>query len=64
MHDQDRADKLAKAIEEMVQGRMPKDLDDEDLQQLLQIAKISPAAPPQPTICRRTSRPIAKTRST
>ncbi len=40
MHDQDRADKLAKAIEEMVQGRMPKDLDDEDLQQLLQIAKI------------------------
>ena len=40
MHDQDRADKLAKAIEEMVQGHMPKDLDDEDLQQLLQIAKI------------------------
>ncbi len=40
MRDQDRADKLAKAIEEMVQGRMPKDLDDEDLQQLLQIAKI------------------------
>lgn len=40
MHDQDRADKLAKAIEEMVQGRMPKDLDDEELQQLLQIAKI------------------------
>ena len=40
MHDQDRADKLAKAIEEMVQGHTPKDLDDEDLQQLLQIAKI------------------------
>jgi hypothetical protein len=40
MLDQDRADKLAKAIEEMVQGRMPKDLDDEELQQLLQIAKI------------------------
>jgi hypothetical protein len=40
MDDQDRADKLAKAIEEMVQGRMPADLADEDLQQLLQIAKI------------------------
>jgi hypothetical protein len=40
MHDQDRADKLAKAIEEMVQGRMPEDLSDEELQQLLQIAKI------------------------
>lgn len=40
MHDQDRADRLAKAIEEMVQGRMPQDLDDEELQQLLQIAKI------------------------
>jgi hypothetical protein len=40
MRDQDRADKLAKAIEEMVQGRMPEDLDDEDLQELLQIAKI------------------------
>jgi len=40
MHDQDRADKLAKAIEEMVQGRMPEDLDDEELQELLQIAKI------------------------
>ena len=40
MHDQDRADKLAKAIEEMVQGRMPEDLDEEELQQLLQIAKI------------------------
>ncbi len=40
MHDQDRADKLAKAIEEMAQGRMPEDLDDEELQELLQIAKI------------------------
>ncbi len=40
MRDQDRADKLAKAIEEMVQGRMPEDLDDEELQELLQIAKI------------------------
>jgi hypothetical protein len=40
MHDQDRADKLAKAIEEMVQGRMPEDLDDEELKELLQIAKI------------------------
>jgi hypothetical protein len=40
MHDRDRADKLAKAIEEMVQGHMPEDLDDEELQQLLQIAKI------------------------
>jgi hypothetical protein len=40
MRNQDRADKLAKAIEEMVQGRMPEDLDDEELQELLQIAKI------------------------
>jgi hypothetical protein len=40
MHDQDRADELAKAIEDMVQGRMPEDLNDEELQQLLQIAKI------------------------
>ena len=40
MHNQDRADRLAKAIEEMVQGRMPEDIDDEELQQLLQIAKI------------------------
>jgi len=40
MRDQDRADKLAKAIEEMVQGRMPEDPDDEELQELLQIAKI------------------------
>jgi hypothetical protein len=40
MRDQDRADKLAKAIEEMVQGNMPEGLDDEELDELLQIAKI------------------------
>ncbi len=40
MDDQNRADELAKAIEEMVQGRMPEDLNDEELQQLVQIAKI------------------------
>ncbi len=40
MSDQDRADKLAKAIEEMVQGSMPEGLDDEELDELLQIAKI------------------------
>src|SRR3972149_5964824 len=40
MDEKDRADKLAKAIEEMVQGHMPEDLDDEELEELLQIAKI------------------------
>ena len=40
MHDEDRADKLAKAIEEMVQGRTPEALEDEELDELLQIAKI------------------------
>ena len=40
MRDQDRADRLAKAIEEMVQGSMPVGLDDEELDELLQIAKI------------------------
>jgi hypothetical protein len=40
MDDQDRADELAKAIEEMVQGGMPEDPNDDELQQLLQIAKI------------------------
>lgn len=40
MRDEDRADKLAKAIEEMVQGHMPEGLGDEELDELLQIAKI------------------------
>jgi hypothetical protein len=40
MHDPEQADRLAKAIEEMVQGRTPEDLSDEELQQLLQIARI------------------------
>lgn len=40
MHDEDRADRLAKAIEEMVQGNMPEGIDDEELQELLRIAKI------------------------
>ncbi len=40
MRDEDRADKLAKAIEEMVQGHMPESLGDEELDELMQIAKI------------------------
>ncbi len=40
MHNPEQADRLAKAIEEMVQGRTPEDLSDEELQQLLQIARI------------------------
>src|SRR3990172_8342779 len=40
MRDEDRADKLARAIEEMVQGGLPEDLGDEELDELLQIARI------------------------
>jgi hypothetical protein len=40
MDDRERADKLAKAIEEMVQGRVPEDVDDEELKELLKIARI------------------------
>lgn len=40
MDDRERADKLAKAIEEMVQGHVPEDVDDEELEELLKIAKI------------------------
>src|SRR3970282_482472 len=40
MRDEDRADMLARAIEKMVQGGMPEDLGDEELQELLQIARI------------------------
>ena len=40
MRDEDRADMLAKAIEEMVQGHMPEGLGDAELDELLQIAKI------------------------
>src|SRR3989337_2719053 len=40
MRDEDRADKLARAIEEMVQGGLPEDLGDEELEELLQIALI------------------------
>ena len=40
MPDKDREESLAKAIEEMVQGRAPEDLDDEELKELLRIAKI------------------------
>jgi hypothetical protein len=40
MQDDDRADRLARAIEEMVQGDTPEDLDDEELHELLQIARI------------------------
>ncbi len=39
MRDKDREERLAKAIEEMVQGRTPEDLDDEELKALLRIAK-------------------------
>src|SRR3990170_5078575 len=40
MRDEDRADRLAKAIEEMVQGGLPENLGDEELEELLQIARI------------------------
>src|SRR3990170_4837131 len=40
MRDEDRADKLARAIEEMVQGGLPEDMGDEELEELLQIARI------------------------
>ena len=40
MRDEYRADKLARAIEEMVQGGLPEDLGDEELEELLQIARI------------------------
>jgi hypothetical protein len=40
MPDSDSADRLAKAIEEMVQGRTPEDIGDEDIQELIQIAMI------------------------
>ena len=40
MNDKDRAEGLAKAIEEMAQGRAPEHLDDEELRELVQIAKI------------------------
>ncbi len=41
MKDQERADRLAMAIEELIQGRQPRDLDDDpELNELLQIARI------------------------
>src|SRR3990172_5569690 len=40
MRDEDRADMLARAIEEMVEGGVPKDLGDEEMEELLQIARI------------------------
>ncbi len=40
MPDKDREERLAKAIEQMVQGRTPEDLDDEELKELLRIAEI------------------------
>ena len=40
MRDEDRADMLARAIEEMVQGGLPEDLGDEEMEELLQIARI------------------------
>src|SRR3970282_1194020 len=40
MRDEDRADMLARAIEEMVQGGLPENLGDEELEELLQIARI------------------------
>ena len=49
MHDKDREERLAKAIEEMVRGLTPEDLDDEELRALLQIAKIRLDAAEQAT---------------
>ncbi len=40
MRDRERAEKLARAIEELVQGRSPGDVDDRELRELLQVAKI------------------------
>jgi len=40
MRDEDRADMLARAIEMMVQGSLPEDLGDEEIEELLQIARI------------------------
>ncbi|MDP2675450.1 MAG: hypothetical protein Q8Q00_11185 [Dehalococcoidia bacterium] len=40
MRDEDRADMLARAIEEMVRGDLPENLGDEELEELLQIARI------------------------
>src|SRR3990172_506363 len=40
MRGEDGAEKLARAIEEMVQGGLPEDLGDEELEELLQIARI------------------------
>ena len=40
MRDTDRADMLARAIEEMVRGGLPENLGDEELEELLQIARI------------------------
>src|SRR3989304_7759663 len=39
MRDEDRAEMLARAIEEMVQGGLPEDLGDEEMEELLQIAR-------------------------
>src|SRR3970282_1837500 len=40
MRDEDRADKVARAIEEMVRAGLPENLGDEELEELLQIARI------------------------
>jgi len=40
MRDEDRADMLARAIEEMVQGGLPENLGDAEMEELLQIARI------------------------
>lgn len=49
MKDQQRADRLARAIEQMAQGRMPEDVDDDELQELLVIARIRMDAAGQST---------------
>lgn len=40
MREKERADKLTQAIEEIIQGRLPADLGDEELNDLLSIARI------------------------
>lgn len=49
MKDQDRADRLARAIEEMAQGSMPVEIDDDELRELLTIARIRMDAAEQAT---------------
>ncbi len=40
MKEEERAARLARAVDDLIQGRLPGDLDDQDLDELLHIAKI------------------------